>query len=213
MEANYFLIRLISITTLVYIIRLIYTHKLKIGHSWLLLVLGIGFIVLSIWPDTIKSIQYITGDHSLLVNIVFFLIAFLFLITIHCSVMISQLTSNLKELGQELAIISSEINEEKMKREAVGAHAITAATVLPEIENELRKVAAEYYKEIKTNHPAVNDRDLDNASKGKSEMPAMTIHDQILETASQEDHKVADGSIIESQNQMPENGQPDQYEQ
>ena len=45
--------------------------------------------------------------------------------------MISSLINRVKELGQELAITSSDIDEEKMKREANAAHAIKASTVVP----------------------------------------------------------------------------------
>ncbi len=110
MEINSVFIRSVSILTFIYIIRLIYSHKLRIGHSWFLFLLGMGFLILSVWPGTIRWVTLITGAHSWLNNILFFLVAFLFMIVVHCSLMISALTTRVKELGQQLALLSSEID-------------------------------------------------------------------------------------------------------
>lgn len=97
-----------------YIIRLIYTHKLRIGNSWLLFLLGIGFLVLTVFPKTINILGYVTGSTSWLSNILFFLIMFLFIIIVHCTLMIKGLISRVKELGQQLALLNSEIDEKNL---------------------------------------------------------------------------------------------------
>ncbi len=113
MEINYILIQIVSILTFIYIIHLIYTHKLRIGHSWFLFLLGIGFLLLSVWPSAIHMVAFITGSSSWLSNILFFLIMFLFLIVVNCTLMITGLIGHVKELGQQLAILNSEIDEKK----------------------------------------------------------------------------------------------------
>lgn len=111
MQTNYILIQAVSVLTFIYIIRLISAHKLRIGHSWFLFLLGIGFLVLSIWPSTINIVGWVTGSTSWLSNILFFLITFLFVILVNCSLMITGLISRVKELAQQTAILRSEIDE------------------------------------------------------------------------------------------------------
>ncbi|MDR4505573.1 MAG: DUF2304 domain-containing protein [Candidatus Scalindua sp.] len=111
MATNYIFIQTISVLTFMYIIRLIYTHKLRIGNSWFLFLLGMGFLVLTVFPKTINILGYMTGSTSWLSNILFFLIMFLFIIIVHCTLMIKGLISRVKELGQQLALLNSEIDE------------------------------------------------------------------------------------------------------
>lgn len=140
-EVNHIFIRIVSMFTLAYIIRLIYAHNLRIGSSWFLLILGTGFFVLSIWPDSIEILSIFTGTNSWASNILFFFIIFLFIIVVHCTIMISGLINCVKELGQELTLLMSDMDEEKIKNEAGAAHAIETATVHPLIINDLKKMA------------------------------------------------------------------------
>ena len=139
-EVNHLFIRFVSICTLVYIIRLIYAHNLRIGSSWFLLVLGTSFFVLSIWPDSIEILSLFTGTNSWASNILFFFVIFLFIIVVHCTIMISGLINCVKELGQELTLLASDIDEEKIKKEAGSAHAIETATVHPLVANDLNSL-------------------------------------------------------------------------
>jgi len=116
METNYALVRIISIVTFIYITRLIYTHKLKVGYSWFLFLLGTGFFILSIWPGAINHFYWITGSTSWLSNVLFFLVMFLFIILIHCSIIISRLTDRVKELGQQIALSFAEIDEKNLNK-------------------------------------------------------------------------------------------------
>jgi len=140
-EVNHIFIRIVSMFTLAYIIRLIYAHNLRIGSSWFLLILGTGFFVLSIWPDSIEILSIFTGTNSWASNILFFFIIFLFIIVVHCTIMISGLINCVKELGQELTLLMSDMDEEKIKNEAGAAHAIKTATVHPLIINDLKNLA------------------------------------------------------------------------
>ena len=140
METHHIIIRIAAIFTLLYILRLIHNHKLRIGNSWYLLILGTGFFILSAWPGAVDILSLLTGTNSHLSNVLSFLIIFLFVIVIQCTLMISSLVNHVKELGQEITLLSSEINEEKIKREAGMAHAIKAATMNPMISDELRKM-------------------------------------------------------------------------
>lgn len=116
MESSQLIIRGISCLTFIYILKLIYGHQLRTGHSWFLFLLGLGFLLLSIWPKAINILAYITGTTSWLNNILFFLVMFLFIIIVHCTIIISVLINRVKELGQQLAILSSEIDENNSAR-------------------------------------------------------------------------------------------------
>ena len=114
MKTNYTLVRIISILTFIYITRLIYSHKLKVGYSWFLFLLGTGFLILSVWPDAIDFLYLVTGSESWLNNVLFFLVIFLFIIVVHCTIVISALTDRVKELGQQIAISFAEIDEKNL---------------------------------------------------------------------------------------------------
>ncbi len=111
MVTNYIFVQTISVLTFMYIIRLIYTHSLRVGNSWFLFLLGVGFLILTICPGAISVIGCVTGTTSWLSNILFFLVMFLFIIIIHCTIMIKGLISRVKEMGQQLALLNSEIDE------------------------------------------------------------------------------------------------------
>lgn len=112
MEIHHVFIRASSLLTFSYILRLIYAHKLRVGHSWFLFLFGAGFFVLSVWPNAIDLVTVITGTRSWLTNILFFLMFFLFIIIVHCSIMISALTDRVKELGQQLAILNCAMDKQ-----------------------------------------------------------------------------------------------------
>ena len=67
--------------------------------------------------------------------------------------MISGLVTRVKELGQELALLSSEIDDEKIKREAGMAHAIKAVTVHPIVADELRSTSLNHSDNVNCEYP------------------------------------------------------------
>lgn len=166
LEVNHIFIRIVSILTLLYVVRLIYTHNLRIGSSWFLLALGTSFFVLSIWPNAIEILSIFTGTNSWVSNILFFFIIFLFIIVIHCTIMISGLINRVKELGQELTLLTSDINEEKIKNEAGAAHTIERATVHPLIAEDLK------------NMPLVPSGAKDRETNSQSEIKANILLDK-----------------------------------
>ena len=81
--------------------------------------------------------------------------------------MISGLTSRVKELGQELALLSSEIDDEKIKREAGMAHSIKAVTVHPVVVDELRSMALNPSDNVNCEYPLDESMtEKDNACQG-----------------------------------------------
>lgn len=113
MNTGYLFFRIVSILVFLYVLRLIHNHRLRVGHSWFLLCLGAGLLVFSFWPKTIDWLFYLTRSNSFFDNLSLFLIAFLFVIVVHCSIMISDLTGRVKELAQELALLGAEMENGK----------------------------------------------------------------------------------------------------
>jgi len=80
--------------------------------------------------------------------------------------MISGLINRVKELGQELTLLTSDINEEKIKNEAGAAHAIERATVHPLIADDLK------------NMPLVPSGAKDRETNSQSEIKANILLDK-----------------------------------
>lgn len=109
MQFDYIMIRFICLCIFGYIMALIYNHRLRIGYSWFLLLLSTGLLLLSVWPDSLTVMKFITGDPSLIINLLFMLALFLLALTIHTSLNNSELTFRMKELSQEIALLKSDL--------------------------------------------------------------------------------------------------------
>lgn len=98
----------IGVSLFIYIIELVRRRKLREEYAWLWLLTGLVTVVLSFWYDLLVYIGKLLG--GVLPSAVLFLFALLFLllIALHQSIKISQLTDQVKQLTQELAIFSRE---------------------------------------------------------------------------------------------------------
>ncbi len=96
-----------SVALLVFIIELVRRKKLREEYSWLWILTGIVIFVLGLWFDLLLSITYFIGAGNPPSTLFFLGLIFLILINIHYSVKISELTNQVKNLAQELAILSS----------------------------------------------------------------------------------------------------------
>ena len=152
METNYILVRIISILTFIYITRLIYNNKLKIGYSWFLFLLGIGFLVLAIWPSAINLFYWLTGSDSWLTNVLFFLVMFLFIIVVHCTLMISRLIDRVKELGQQIAISFAEIDEKNLNKLINSLQSINTRITRDELDDVALGIYNDKFKFLQNNH-------------------------------------------------------------
>ena len=108
MEDNAIIARLIFAGLFVFILRLIHGNKLKVGSSWLLLVLGSLALVLTVWPASTKLLSLVTGNSDWLVNLLFVVVLVLLLLVIHASMIISNLVSRMKELAQCYSLMQEE---------------------------------------------------------------------------------------------------------
>ena len=100
----------IGVCLFIYIIELVRRRKLREEYAWLWLLTGLVTVVLAFWYDLLVYIGKLLG--GVLPSAVLFLSALLFLllIALHQSIKISRLTDQVKQLTQELAIVSRDVH-------------------------------------------------------------------------------------------------------
>lgn len=108
---------LVSLLTLIYIIRKIRASKLRLEDSIFWLCFAVLLLVVSIFPGIFYLLSAIAGTMSV-ANFVF--LFFIFVLLIECftlSVRVSQLDTKLRNLAQQLAIEKFERHSNDKKRQ------------------------------------------------------------------------------------------------
>jgi hypothetical protein len=100
---------LASIVVFVFILELVRRRRLREEYSWLWLLTGAGMIVLVVWYRLLLYITRVVGAANPITTLFLFSLLFLLAIAIHFSVIISRLTTQVKNLAQELALRTSRI--------------------------------------------------------------------------------------------------------
>jgi len=108
----------ISVGILLFIVELVRRRKLREEYSWLWLLTGSFILLLMLWFGLLKWFTNLIGALAPSSTIFFFAFLFLFFISLHFSVVISRLTSQVKDLAQRNALLELEINE--IKKEGGG---------------------------------------------------------------------------------------------
>lgn len=104
---------LISFFLMVVIVELVRRRKLREEFSWLWLVTSFVIIILSIWDGLLNSIASFIGIVTPVSTIFFFALLFIFFIALHFSIKISSLTTEIKNLTQELALFKALSEKDK----------------------------------------------------------------------------------------------------
>lgn len=112
---------MISIGMMLLIIELVRRRKLREEYSWLWLLTGSVIIVLMMWFGLLKWTTHLIGAVKPSSTIFFFAFLFLFIISLHFSVVISKLTDQVKELAQRNALLETELQE--LKKQTVRSQA------------------------------------------------------------------------------------------
>ena len=103
----------ISVLLILAILDLVRRKKLKEKYSLLWIITGLSFIVLAVWPDSVKflstSLGIIAPSNLIFLIAVFFLI----IMSIHFSMIISALGEHTKSLAQELALLKKEADSKR----------------------------------------------------------------------------------------------------
>jgi hypothetical protein len=98
---------LTSLVVFALILELVRRRRLREEYSWLWLLTGVIMVVLVVWQQLLFLITRLIGAVSPLTTLLLFSLLFLLAIAIHYSIIISRLTTQVKNLAQELAILGA----------------------------------------------------------------------------------------------------------
>ena len=102
---------LTSMVSLGLILELVRRRRLREEYSWLWLLTAAVMVVLVVWFPLLRLVTVVIGAATPLNTLLLFAVLFLFAIAVHYSVIISRLTSQVKNLAQELALISARVGD------------------------------------------------------------------------------------------------------
>jgi len=100
-----------SVMVFLVMMELVRRRQLREEYSWLWLLTGTAMIVLVIWYRLLLFITRVIGALSPVTTLLLFSLLFLLAIAIHYSVIISRLTTQIKNLAQELALLSARVEQ------------------------------------------------------------------------------------------------------
>jgi hypothetical protein len=93
------------------VLELVRRRRLREEYSWLWLLTAGAMVLLVVWYRLLIVITYIVGAVTPLNTLLLCAVLFLFAIAVHYSVIISRLTVQVKNLAQELALLSARVEE------------------------------------------------------------------------------------------------------
>ncbi len=110
------IITVISLSFLFFVIELIRRNRLREQYALLWILTGITIVAISVWPQLLSWLSYLTGMYYLSIIIV---VSFIFLLTIvlHYSVVISSFSEKIIKLSQQISILNYKL--EKLERESL----------------------------------------------------------------------------------------------
>jgi hypothetical protein len=92
------------------LLELVRRRRLREEYAWLWLLTGAAMIVLLSWQRLLVFVTAIIGAVSPLTTLLIFSLLFLLAIVVHYSVIISRLTTQMKNLAQEVALLSTRVD-------------------------------------------------------------------------------------------------------
>lgn len=98
-----------SLVVFLLILELVRRRRLREEYSWLWLLTGAMMVVLVVWYRLLLAITWLIGAVSPVTTLLLFSSLFLLAIAVHYSVIISTLTTRVKNLSQELALLASQL--------------------------------------------------------------------------------------------------------
>jgi hypothetical protein len=103
----------VSLIAFLFVLELVRRRRLREEYSWLWLLTAGTMVVLSIWFRLLVVITHLVGAVTPLNTLLLCAVLFLFAIAVHYSVIISRLTTQVKNLAQELALLSTRMEERR----------------------------------------------------------------------------------------------------
>jgi hypothetical protein len=100
-----------SLLAFFFVLELVRRRRLREEYSWLWLLTAGAMVLLAVWYRLLVAITHIVGAVTPLNTLLLCAVLFLFAIAVHYSVIISRLTIQVKNLAQELALVSARLDE------------------------------------------------------------------------------------------------------
>jgi hypothetical protein len=100
-----------SLVIFVLVLELVRRRRLREEYSWLWLLTSAVMIVLVVWFRLLVVITHLVGAATPINTLLLFAVLFLFAIAVHYSVIVSRLTTQVKNLAQELALVSARLDQ------------------------------------------------------------------------------------------------------
>jgi hypothetical protein len=100
-----------STATLLFVLELVRRRKLREEYSWLWLLTAVVYLLVTLWAGLGDWVTNVIGTNSVPIAFAFIGLQFIVIISIQYSVRLSNLTNQIKDLSQELAILDNEIKQ------------------------------------------------------------------------------------------------------
>jgi len=102
-----------SLAAFVFVLDLVRRRRLREEYSWLWLLTAGAMVLLVVWYRLLILITHIVGAVTPLNTLLLCAVLFLFAIAVHYSMIISRLTVQVKNLAQELALLSARVDRQE----------------------------------------------------------------------------------------------------
>jgi hypothetical protein len=105
-----------SVVVFLMLVELVRRRRLREEYAWLWLLTGAAMIALVGWPRLLAFVTHAIGAATPLTTLLIFSLLFLLAIVVHYSVIISRLTTQVKNLTQELALLANRVDRVDQSR-------------------------------------------------------------------------------------------------
>lgn len=109
---------IISILVFLFILELVRRRRLREEYAWLWLCVGAGMIVLTVWYDLLVIVTHLIGAALPTTTLFLFGLVFLVLVCAQFSTRLSDMTTRVKNLAQEVALLKAELEEKSDKKQS-----------------------------------------------------------------------------------------------
>ena len=99
-----------SLAAFVFVLDLVRRRRLREEYSWLWLLTTGAMVLMVVWYRLLLVVTAIVGAVTPLNTLLLCAVLFLFAIAVHYSMIISRLTTQVKNLAQELALLSAQLD-------------------------------------------------------------------------------------------------------
>jgi hypothetical protein len=100
-----------SLAAFLFVLELVRRRRLREEYSWLWLLTAGAMVLLVVWYRLLIVITTIVGAVTPLNTLLLCAVLFLFAIAVHYSMIISRLTVQVKNLAQEVALLSARLDD------------------------------------------------------------------------------------------------------